>query len=64
MANKKDISIGPEDAAAYIADMAAYLRGIAKNAELDFLVYLLEMTHEEALSHFNGLAGERAKKPG
>ena len=41
------------EAATYIADMLAILRNIAKDVDLKFLNYLLEMAYEESLSHAN-----------
>ena len=38
----------PEEVAGYIADMVLQLRNMAKEKELDFLAYLLEMSFQEA----------------
>jgi len=38
----------PEEVAGYIADMVLQLRNMAKQKELDFLAYLLEMSFQEA----------------
>ncbi len=38
------------EAATYISDMLAILRNIAKDVDLKFLNYLLEMAYEESLS--------------
>jgi len=38
------------EAATYIADMVAILRNIARDVDLKFLNYLLEMAYEESLS--------------
>lgn len=46
--NGSDGKISPQEAAHYIAEMTAEMRNIAHDAGLEFLVYLLEMAHEEA----------------
>ncbi len=38
----------PEEVAGYIADMVLQLRNMAKQKDLDFLAYLLEMSFQEA----------------
>ena len=38
----------PEEVAGYIADMVLQLRNMAKEKDLDFLAYLLEMSFQEA----------------
>ena len=43
----------PEEVAGYIADMVLQLRNMAKEKELDFLAYLLEMSFQEAFDLSN-----------
>ena len=38
----------PEEVASYIADMLLGLRNMAKDKQLEFLAYLLEMSFQEA----------------
>ena len=38
----------PEDVAKYIADMVLEMRNMAKDHQLEFLAYLLEMAFQEA----------------
>ena len=49
------------DAANYVAEMLAVLRNIAKDVDLKFLTYLLEMAYEESLSHAD--ASPKTAKP-
>lgn len=49
--------LNQQQTAAYIADVALGLRGMANKAELSFLTYLLDMVVQEALER-----GERRRK--
>jgi hypothetical protein len=44
----------PEEVAGYIADMVLQLRNMAKQKDLDFLAYLLEMSFQEAFDLASG----------
>ncbi len=53
----KDSNLAHTEAAEYIAEMAAGLREIAKQANMDFLAYLLDMAYHEAFAKNSGAAG-------
>jgi hypothetical protein len=55
--NKSTLVLDQQQTAAYIADVALGLRGLAHKAELPFLTYLLEMVVQEGLER-----GERRQK--
>lgn len=61
MADENEINFEPRAAAAYIADMIVGLRDVAKGSQLDFLVYLLEMTYDEANSYLKETASNGSK---
>jgi hypothetical protein len=52
-------TMGPADAADYIAQMAAELAQIARTAKLDALAYFLEMARIEARTCLRRLEGRR-----
>ncbi len=45
-----NVSLDQSETATYIADVTLQLRNLAKKADLKFLVYLLEMSFQEAFS--------------
>ena len=47
------------EVAEYIAEMAAGLRQIAMQADMDFLAYLLDMAYQEAFDKNSGSTGGR-----
>ncbi len=47
----KGLAKNPTEAANYISEMLAILRNMAKDVDLNFLNYLLEMAFEESLVH-------------
>jgi hypothetical protein len=61
LADENEINFEPRAAAAYITDMIVGLRDVAKGSQLDFLVYLLEMTYDEANSYLKETASKGGK---
>lgn len=56
-------TLSQQQTAAYIADVALGLRGIADRAELPFLTYLLDMTVHEAMQQSELPRRRRTDKP-
>ncbi|MGI9481779.1 MAG: hypothetical protein ACR2OR_05405 [Hyphomicrobiales bacterium] len=54
---ESDRNLANTEAAEYIAEMAAGLREIAKQANMEFLAYLLDMVYHEAFDKNSSAAG-------